>query len=211
MEAQDRLYTVMNETPVQIMSRALPIWFPDARNILDVTYGHGKFWLGEQLENRLRAWNGLTVYGTDLDPARALTAVADFQHLPFRDGKVDLIVFDPPFHTDMGHATPSVMGARFGTFATIPDLQEAVQAGCREAWRVARLGVIAKVQDYIHASRAVWISDWLRGELGEPYDVVHQVRKHKITSPMWTRQLSAWRNHATYWAFRKDGPIHKAR
>ncbi len=118
------------------------------------------------------------------------------------------MTFDPPYHTDMGRGKPSVMGARFGTFATIPDLRAAIECGCREAWRVARVGVIVKVQDYVHASRVQWLPRWVCDALGEPYDRVIQVRTHKIVDPKWGAQRSAYRNHAEFLAFRKGDQRH---
>jgi hypothetical protein len=198
----DRLYTVTAAPSAVVVARMLAVLYPDARTVLDMTYGSGKFWDGSAR---------VAVTGLDLDPARAPNVVGDFRALPFADRSFDVAIFDPPYHTDMGRGKSSIMGARFGTFATLPELEAAVRQGCAEAWRVARLGVIVKCQDYIHASRPVWMSDWVRSALGEPYDFAMQVRPHKITDPKWSRQLSAWRNHATYWAFRKDGNVHRSR
>src|SRR5688572_13762586 len=105
------------------------------------------------------------------------------------------------------------MGKRFGTFGTIPELQAAVEQGARECWRVARLGVLAKVQDYIHASRLTMLSDWVRAAIPEaPYDFVHGWGQGTITDPKWGEQLSVRHGgQPTYWAFRKDGPVHKRR
>jgi hypothetical protein len=111
----------------------------------------------------------------------------------------------------MGRGKPSVMGARFGTFPTIPDLRAALDQGCCEAWCVARLGVIVKCQDYVHASRVQWLPRWVQVALGEPYDRVIQRRPQKIVDPKWREQRSAYRNHAEFLAFRKDGPVHRAR
>ena len=77
---------------------------------------------------------------------------------------------------------------------------------------MARLGLIVKVQDYIHGARPIWMSDWVKDALPvEPYDVLHLRRPAKIVDPKWTRQLSVWRNHATFWVYRKDGVEHRAR
>ena len=78
---------------------------------------------------------------------------------------------------------------------------------------MARLGVIIKVQDYIHASRAVWMSLWVIGAIPvEPFDVLYARQvSGKIRAPNWTDQLSIYRNHATYWIYRKDGARHRRR
>jgi hypothetical protein len=95
---------------------------------------------------------------------------------------------------------------------SISELRRAVERGCREAWRVARLGVIVKGQDYIHSSRQVWMSDWVRGALPvEPYNHVTLERPHKMLDPKRGCQLSVCSNAAEIWVFRKDGPIHRSR
>src|SRR5437660_370568 len=92
----------------------------------------------------------------------------------------------------------------FGTPA--PDETAAVEKGCREARRVARLGIIVKVQDYMHASRRVLMTDWVRHALApaELYDMVHLKQAGKITDPKWGEQLSARTNNSTFLVFRMD-------
>ena len=198
-----RLYSVTDGTSARAVARLLEVLFPDARTVLDTTYGSGRFWDGSA---------PVEVTGMDLNPSRAPHIVGDFRALPFADGAFDVAIFDPPYHSDMGRGQASVMGSRFGTFGTIAELRAAVEAGCRECWRVARLGVLVKCQDYIHASRPVWMSDWVKSAMPvEPYDFLILRRPHKITDPKWTRQLSVWRNHATFWAFRRDGVERRTR
>lgn len=199
------LYTLADLTSAQAIERLLGVLLPDAETVLDTTYGSGMFWRGSTDDVR--------VTGMDLNPARARDVCGDFTRLPFRDESFDVVIFDPPYHTDVGHQKDSVMHGLFGSFDTLDDLRRAVEMGTAEAWRVARLGVIVKVQDYIHASRAVWMSLWVHGAIPvEPYDVLHTRRLGgKIRSPKWRDQLSVWRNHATYWVYRKDGPVHKRR
>jgi hypothetical protein len=198
------LYTIEEMSSAQVVERLLGLLFPDAATVLDTTYGSGSFWRGSHAD--------VSVTGLDLDPARARDVVGDFTALPFLDNSFDVVIFDPPYHTDVGRKG-SVTQARFGSFKRLADLQLAVQLGTAEAWRVSRLGVIVKVQDYIHASRAVWMSLWVHGAIPvEPFDVLHARQiSGKIRSPKWKDQLSVYRNHATYWVYRKDGPLHRRR
>lgn len=199
------LYTVESMTSAEAVERLLGLLFPDANTVLDTTYGSGSFWRGSTAD--------VTVTGLDISPGRARHVCGDFTRLPFRDNAFDVVIFDPPYHTDVGKAKASATHKRFGSFATLSDLRGAVQLGTAEAWRVSRLGVIVKVQDYIHASRAVWMSLWVHGAIPvEPFDVLHVRRQAgKILSPRWNDQLSVYRNHATYWVYRKDGAIHRRR
>jgi hypothetical protein len=200
-----RLYSVSTGTNAQTVAGILRVLFPDARTVLDMTYGSGRFWSPKHPVTA-------TVAGLDLDPGRARDVVGDFRALDFPDGTFDVCIFDPPYQWDMGKGKPSVMGSRFGTYHSEEEARATIQEGVREAWRVARLGIIVKVQDHVHSSRVVWMSDWVKAALPvEPYDQTHLVRQHKITDPKWTRQLSVWRNHATFWVWRKDGAVHRAR
>lgn len=202
------LYSVTEGTSSQVISALIGILFQDAVTAYDSTYGFGGFW-----ENRPE---GLTVYGGDLEPALSPSGRAvDFTDLPFEADTFDLGVFDPPYQTDMGKDRPSVMGTRFSHYPTVVELEDAVRRGTREIWRVSRLGVIIKVQDYNHGNRKVWMSEWVRDTLAptEPFDCVRLVQGSKIHDPKWdpTNQMSVWTRDTVFWVYRKDGPVHRRR
>lgn len=201
----DRLYTVETGSSAQVVAKLLRVLFPDAATVLDATYSQGKFWT--------QATGHIRVIGTDLDQKGAKDARADFRHLPFRSGSVDVVVLDPPYICDPGRGKPGVMSSRFGAYASVEEMRAAVKAGCREAWRVARLGAIVKTQDHVHNSRKVWMSGWVAGAMPvEEYERVHLVTRQKVIASSWTQgQLSAWSNATTWQVFRTDGPVHKRR
>lgn len=184
----------------QAIERLRALLYPDARTALDLTYGRGGFWA---------PGSPLRVVGLDRNPARARDVCADFTALPFLDDAFDLAIFDPPFLTEM--SPRAKMGAAFGWFASGAECEAAVRAGCREAGRVGRLGAIVKVQDHIHSSKAVWMSEWVRQELGEPFDFLMTTRASKMGGSNWGEQLSVRRNHCSYWCFRFDGQRHQRR
>jgi hypothetical protein len=182
------------------MALILRVCFPDAMTALDATYGGGAFWDGSA---------HVSVTGIDLDPTRAPDGAADFRDLPYAPHAFDVVVLDPPHLADAG--VESLMRQRYGTYADA-DLERAIQAGCREAWRVARLGIVVKVTDHIHGQRFVCETDWVRSALNEPlYEVVHQTRSGAVIDPKWAEQLSAYNNGSSYLVFRKDGPLHVRR
>jgi hypothetical protein len=201
----------MRETPLLRFSQDLPtativslilrVFFPDAKTALDVTYGSGNFWDGSA---------HVEVTAHDLDPTRAPHGVVDFTGLPYADAVCDVVLADPPHLADL--SSGSIMAERFGTY---PDAQlaDAIQRGVREAWRVARLGIVIKVTDHVHSQRYQLESDWVRAALDglEPYDVVHQVRSGALIDPKWGAQMSAYNNGSTFMIFRKDGPLHRPR
>ena len=198
-----RVYTVRGGSSADAVESILGVCFPDLHgHILDTTYGHGSFWAGSSRK----------VIGVDIDPSRARDVCADFNCLPFPADAVDVTVFDPPYQSDMGRGKPSIMGSRFGHAQSITDILDAVSGGCREAWRVARLGIIVKVQDYIHGGKAVWMSERVREAIGQPpYDVLYLQQRNKMIDPKWTDQLSIWRNHSTFWVYRKGSQSHVRR
>jgi hypothetical protein len=179
------------------------VLFPDAAIVLDTTRGKGRFWDGS-----------VPVSATDLDisPYGNPHVVGNFTSLGFPDGSFDVCVFDPPYLADVSRSNSGVVGRRFGSFATLADVQRAVEAGCREAWRVSRLGVIVKARQHIHESRFVDMVGWMRGAVPAPiFGQVEQVRPIKLTDPKWRDQLSVWSNSATFLAFRHGDQRHVGR
>jgi hypothetical protein len=155
---------------------------------VDLTPGRGCFWRGDIPTN-------VTVE----------RSTHDFRHLPYADRSYDVPLLDPRHNADAG--VRSVMGQRYGTYKHA-DLERVVRQGAREAWRVARLGVIVKVTDAVHAQCFVRMSRWVYEELGEPYDLVHQLHRALI-DPKWREpQLSARNNGSTYLVFRRDRARH---
>ncbi len=193
-----RLSSIETGSSAEVIAKMIKTLFPDVETVLDTTYGHGGFWDGTL---------DVTVVGMDLDPTRARDVVADFRALPFADASFDLVVFDPPFLTDTSKG--GLMGERFGSFGSIPDLQRAVEAGLMEAWRVARIGVLIKVQNYIHGSLPVRMTRWVEDLI--PYDAygeVHLLRSSKLLDRKWGDQLSVYSNHATFLAYRHGNQRH---
>jgi hypothetical protein len=199
----NRLYTVERMTNARAVAGLLRIAFPDAETALDMTWGNGSFWDGSA---------HVEVTGLDIDSTRARDVVGDFRSLDFAACSFDVAIFDPPFHTNMGRGKASVMGARFKTFATIAELRDAIEAGCREAWRVSRLGVIVKVQNHIHESRLIQMTRWVEDAIPSPlYDELHLQRPAKLLDGKWSDQLSVWRNHSTLMVFRHGDQRHNRR
>lgn len=201
----DTLYTVETGTSAQVVAKLLRVLYPDAATVLDATHSRGAFW-GPATAH-------LRIIGTDLDPAGAKDARADFTRLPFLDASVDVVVFDPPYITDPGRGKPGIMAGRFGSYPSVDAMRAAVEAGCREAWRVSRLGVVVKTQDHNHNNRKVWMTAWVAGAIpAEEYDRVHLLTRQKVTASSWKfGQVSAWSNATTWQAFRHDGPLHRRR
>jgi hypothetical protein len=199
------LSSVEQMTNAEAFAALLGLLFPDAQTALNMTSGRGRFWSPN-------CPVPVTVTGLDRAPLRARDVCGDIRSLPFADGSFDVCIVDPPYQWDMGKVKPSVMGGRFGTYRSATEARDSIEQGSREAWRVARLGIVVKVQDYVHASRSWWLSRWVQDVIpAEPYDFLHLTRGRKMNDPKWKRQLSIRRRHATFWVWRKDGAVHRAR
>jgi hypothetical protein len=169
--------------------RFIHLAFRDALAALDLTFAHGAFWRDPLLPL-------LDLTTSNCDPLSSAELRRDFTATGLAVGAWDLTVIDPPHIADGGAA--SIMGTRYGTVRGTAALRDLTEAGSREAWRVARQGVIVKVQDCVHASRCWWLSRWVQDVMPcEPYDFLHLTRARKLNDPKWKRQLSVRRRHAT--------------
>lgn len=199
------LTRIMRGSSADMVAHLLRVLLPDARTALDMTWGRGGFWKYSTAR--------VAETGLDLSPHGRPDVVGDFTRLPFRDGSFDVAVFDPPYVTEAGK--DGVIGKRFGSYATMADLEAAVRAGSAEAWRIARVGVIVKVMDYCHASRLVRMSRWVEETIPvELFDVAYLESPAKVEDPKWSRrgsQLSVRSTATTWLVWRKDGPVHKRR
>lgn len=187
MSTTEPTMTVFEGSNAELVERLLALCFPPNVSILDTTYGNGMFWSG----------SGRSVVGCDKDLERAKDVCCDFTRLPFAEGAFDVVVFDPPFQPYSGSG--GIVDKRFtkilgGRAAVKPT----VDAGLAEAWRVSRIGVIYKCQDYINARKPVWMSLWAYDLLGEPYEVVYRLQPSKLKASNWQRPQSAHRNHTTF-------------
>lgn len=196
----DLLYSVERGKSARTIASMLAVLFPDSETVLDATYGSGRFWDGS---------SPVHVTGLDLNPKRARDVCADFTRLPFLASAFDVVIFDPPYHTDTSKKTTSIMDGLFGSFDTMADLRAAVEQGSREAWRCSRVGVIVKVQNYTHASRSVRMTRWVEDVMPhDAYGEVHQRHTNKLKDPKWNDQLSVYSVNTTFLAYRHGDQRH---
>lgn len=189
MQLANKLTTVFDGSNAELVESLLSLCFRGTPTILDVTYGSGMFWKG----------SARNVVGCDKNQGRSRNVVCDFTRLPFPDGAFDVVVFDPPFQPKNNISPGNIIELRF---TKVPGgtrgVRQLVDAGLKEAWRVSRLGVIYKCQDYIDARKPVWMSLWAYDLLGPPYEMVYRRQPSKLTSSKWKTQQSARRNHTNF-------------
>lgn len=191
------VYSLNDYRPPQAIAALLALCFPPGATVADVTFGRGGFWS--------RSLPGLRF---DRRPLPRVQALADFRALPLSAGAVDVVVYDPPFQPRNQQQPCGKMATRFttGGCRTAAEIRQLVVAGALECRRVARLGLLVKCQDYINGRMPSWMSLWLYEALGEPFEAMHcRNPAGKILSPLWLRQKSVWRNHASYYVWKTSG------
>lgn len=82
------LETIRRGKTAECVKDIFTLHFPDAKRVLDCTYGAGRFWNWD---------HKLDVVGVDIDPPLPVSVQADYRQLPFEKGSFDVMCFDPPF------------------------------------------------------------------------------------------------------------------
>jgi hypothetical protein len=125
------------------------------------------------------------------------------------DDAYDVVVLDPPHNPDAG--VNSFLGARYGTARGTDGLERLIRDGVREAWRIARIGVIVKVQDQSHGSEYVEESEWVRHAV--PMRVYIKLEQLGRPTPghgkRTLHQRVPYKGASTYLVFRKDSHRHR--
>jgi hypothetical protein len=184
--------------------------YVDAKSVVaDVTYGKGVFWKNIPKDKYV-------LKATDIRDG------IDCRKLPYKDGEIDCVVFDPPYmHTPGGtaHSSHTPFESHYrnnGTGnGTASKYHEAVldlyKEGGREAYRVLRKqGVlIVKCQDEVCADRQrfthIEIMQMYK-ELGfVAEDLFVIVRNNRPGVSRMVRQVHARKNHSYFLVFWKNG------
>jgi hypothetical protein len=185
------LGTPETPTTAHLVARIARVLLPDIRTAVDLTPGcHDSFWSPE-----------VPI------PFTVARSFHDFRWLPFGDWSYDGVFLDPPHSEDLGKT--SLMRSRYGTVRN-GELKPLIQAGVCEAWRIARIGLVIKVCDQIHGQRFQAEASWVEAVLGEPYQLVYDVRPRPAgyhPEP----QLSAYSNSAVYLIYRRGDQRHVRR
>jgi hypothetical protein len=181
----------------EAVRRIMDLAYRDCHSVLDLTWGGG-------------ARGGpppppdVVITTNNLDPLSGSNLHRDFRHTGLPDRHHDLVIYDPPHLADGG--TRGVMASRYATVKGGRALRDLVYAGAREAARVARVGVLAKVADHAHGGRWLDLSAWVveaihLHSLHSLYFVLHTYRA-PLVDPKWKVQRVPRSNGATYLAFR---------
>lgn len=198
-----------------VFPQILQLYIKPGSTIADVTYGKGAFW-------RYVPKGKYKLLATDLQDG------VDCRSLPYENGSLDCVVFDPPYmHTPGGtaHTVHHTFEAHYRNNATgnrtDSKYHEAVlelyNDGAKEAYRVLRdRGVfIVKCQDEVCANQQrfthIEIMDSYQkmGFVAEDLFVI--VRNNKPGVSRVVKQVHARKNHSYFLVFWKPGEGKKKR
>ena len=175
----------------------LHCFFRDAHTAIDLTYGAGQFWKPPYPP-------GLTLVTNNIDPTAPTDVHVDYTATGFPDAAYDVAMWDPPH---LPHLAPtSFMARRYGTVRSTLRFRAMIDAGAREAWRIAGVGVIVKLADFPNGGAYLPLTSWAYEALGAaPCYVMHTIGR---PSPRPAGEVGRVpRNNGADWlVFRKDGP-----
>jgi len=175
------------------------------RRILDATVNGGRFWRG----------SGRAVIGMDIEAKHRPTIVGDNTAMPFRDGSLDVVVYDPPHIPNQGRDILKDFNVRFGLI-----LKSSKENGytfthtyppfVREAYRILKPEgiLLCKITDYIHDHQYQWAHvDFIQAARAVGFtacDCIVKTRKGPIIDPKWKIAHHSRRQHCYWLIFRKS-------
>ena len=176
---------------------------------LDCTYSRGLFW---------KDLKGPKIK-TDLVPITDETVKADSENLPFEDGQMKSIMYDPPFVISgklykENKEGSSVIAKRFEGYTTYEKLTNNYFKSLKELYRITEDKglVVMKCQDTVsggknHFTHAMVMQ--MTMEIGfYPKDLFILLAKMRINSfgGKWNTQRHARKYHSYFWVFEKTKP-----
>lgn len=172
---------------------------------LDVTYGSGNFYREiDQPKIKL-----------DISPRFEDVVAGDSRNLPFKDGSVQSVMFDPPFMISGGprglgdKETSHALHHRFSWFKYWTSLQEMYGSSIREANRVLRSGgwLVVKCQDQVSSGKQHWLHCDVYAYAIQcglyPKDLFILAAKNRMIPNWQKKQQHARKFHSYFWVFQK--------
>lgn len=200
--------TVTFGTNEQLIADVASVYLTDGDVVADVTYSRGRFWK----KTRTRRYQFLA---SDLMPERPGVIAADFRSLPYRDGSVDALVFDPPYIHSPGKGLlkDRYNGRQTTDMITYAQIIQLYEDGMTEAVRVLRDGgqLWVKCKDTLASERQRWshitiyeIADKL-GMYARDLFLLVSPAPTTVTTGRWARQLHARKVQSYLWIFETGG------
>ena len=166
----------------------LDLHFPEAKTVIDPTYGKGVFWKGLDME----------VTGGDIEASRSKDFVGSCQSLPFPDDSFDIGALDLPFMHDVKEHPGTNLWHDFRGIGPWQRLIRLSCEGARELDRVCRQGFIVKLKDGIEGGKYRPIIARFIQEFKAPYDVLVFIPRVTLANdPKW-KTVQHFRRQESY-------------
>lgn len=170
---------------------------------LDCTYSIGQFYADGRVPQPR--------YKTDTNIQAPDVVYARAEALPFRDGSLSSIMFDPPFidGASPGSGKTGRMGQRFGQFEKIADLWQWYHLCLSEHYRILSKGgiLIFKCQDVVSQRANFFSHCYVLNAANEhgfyAKDLFILLSKNRIRGT-WKKQSHARKFHCYFWVFSKQ-------
>jgi hypothetical protein len=200
--------TVTYGTNEQLIAVVAGLYLADGDTVADTTYSTGRFWKKTDV-SRYR------FLASDLIPMKPGVIAADSRALPYRDGSVDALVFDPPYiHSPgKGMLKDRYNGRATTDMITYADIMQLYRDGMTEGARVLRDGgqLWVKCKDTIASERQRWshITIYeIAAELGmyaRDLFLLVSPAPTTVTTGRWARQIHARKVQSYLWIFETGG------
>lgn len=201
--------TVTFGTNAELIADVAKLYLAAGDVVADVTYSTGRFWKKVNLSQYQFLASDL------MPPAAGGVLAADFRALPYRDGSIDALIFDPPYIHSPGKG---MLATRYNGLATTDmityaDIMALYQDGMTEAVRVLRDGgqLWVKCKDTLASERQRWshitifeLADKL-GLYARDLFLLVPPAPSSVTTGRWSRQIHARKVHSYLWIFETGG------
>ncbi|HEX8864011.1 MAG TPA: hypothetical protein VF821_00005 [Lentzea sp.] len=205
--------TVTFGTNAELIATVAELYLAAGAVVADVTYSSGRFWKKVNLSR-------YTMLASDLMPHSPGVLAADFRALPYRDGSVDTVVFDPPYiHSPgKGMLKDRYNGRATTDMITYADIMALYEDGMTEAVRVLHDGgqLWVKCKDTLASERQRWshitvfeLADKL-GLYARDLFLLVPPAPSSVTTGRWARQIHARKVHSYLWIFETGGYRRRA-
>ena len=176
---------------------------------LDCTYSKGNFW--KDLPHPTNR--------TDLYPHNETVIEANSEKLPFDDGSMNSIMYDPPFIVagasyKENKDGSSIIAKRFEGYTSYEDLKTNYYNTLKELYRVCSKGgfVVMKCQDTVSGGKQYFTHVMIMNMASHigfyPKDLFILHNKVRLNSfgSRWLKQEHARKYHSYFWVFEKIKP-----